>query len=54
MAFDHWSELKPTDDRCLTQLGGCVVVGKQGEALFSWVDNGICDVADFDDMIAAL
>jgi hypothetical protein len=29
-------------------------VGGGGEALYAWVDNGICDVADFDDMIAAL
>ena len=54
MSFDYWNELKPTDDRCLTQLGGCAVVGAGGEALYSWVDNGICDVADFDDMLAAL
>jgi len=54
MAFDNWEALKPTDDRCLTQLGGCVVVGADGEALYSWIDNGICDVADFDSIIAAL
>jgi len=54
MAFENWDALKPTDDRCLTQLGGCVVVGDEGHALFSWLDNGICDVADFDEMLASL
>ena len=54
MSFDNWSEMKPTDDRCLTQLGGCVIVGEKGEALYSWVDNGICDVANFDEMVESL
>jgi len=54
MAFDNWSALKPTDERCLTQLGGCTIVGADGEALYSWIDNGICDVADFDEMLATL
>jgi hypothetical protein len=34
----NWDALKPTDPRCLTQLGGCTVVGEGGETLFSWVD----------------
>ena len=34
--------------RCLTQLGGCAVVGEGGEPLFSWVDQGLCDVPDFE------
>lgn len=42
----HWSELKPVDDRCLTQHGGCTVVGPSGESLYSWVDRGLCDVPD--------
>ena len=25
--FKHWDALKPVDDRCLTPLGGCAVVG---------------------------
>ena len=40
----HWDELKPADDRCLTQLGGCAIVGPGGEPLYSWVDEGLCDV----------
>lgn len=54
MAFDNWEALKPTDDRCLTQLGGCAVVGPDGDAQFAWIDNGICDVPDFDDILNQL
>eukprot|EP00618_Florenciella_parvula_P001823 CAMPEP_0119477300 /NCGR_PEP_ID=MMETSP1344-20130328/7495_1 /TAXON_ID=236787 /ORGANISM="Florenciella parvula, Strain CCMP2471" /LENGTH=300 /DNA_ID=CAMNT_0007511263 /DNA_START=839 /DNA_END=1741 /DNA_ORIENTATION=+ len=49
----NWDALKPTDDRCLTQLGGCTVVEK-GEALYSWVDRGLCDVPDFDELVEAI
>lgn len=47
----HWEELKPSHPPCLTQLGGCAVVGPGGEALYSWVDRGLCDVPDFDEML---
>lgn len=50
----HWDALKPKDDRCLTQLGGCTVVGPGGEALYSWVDRGLCDVADMDELVEVL
>eukprot|EP00579_Thalassiosira_antarctica_P000098 CAMPEP_0201868912 /NCGR_PEP_ID=MMETSP0902-20130614/2620_1 /ASSEMBLY_ACC=CAM_ASM_000551 /TAXON_ID=420261 /ORGANISM="Thalassiosira antarctica, Strain CCMP982" /LENGTH=302 /DNA_ID=CAMNT_0048394323 /DNA_START=112 /DNA_END=1017 /DNA_ORIENTATION=+ len=40
----HWSVLKPVDDRCLTQFGGCTVVENGGNAIYSWVDRGLCDV----------
>ena len=52
--FTHWDALKPVDDRCLTQLGGCAVVGPAGEPLFSWVDEGLCDVPDFNELMDAL
>jgi hypothetical protein len=52
--FKNWEALKPAEDRCLTQLGGCAVVGEKGEALFSWVDQGLCDVPDFQDLVEAL
>ena len=52
--LEHWNALKPADDRCLTQLGGCTVVGSGGEALYSWVDNGLCDVPDMNDLIDVL
>jgi len=47
----HWNELKPVDDRCLTQLGGCAVVRADGKSVYSWVDKGLCDVPDFDDVL---
>lgn len=50
----HWEALKPVDDRCLTQLGGCTVVGPGGETLYSWVDRGLCDVPDMHELIEAL
>lgn len=50
----HWSELKPVDDRCLTQLGGCTVVEPDGTVMYSWVDRGLCDVPDIDDLLNAI
>ena len=50
----YWNELKHVDDRCLTQLGGCTVVGPGGEALYSWIDQGLCDVADVQDILDAI
>jgi len=50
----HWSELKPVDDRCLTQYGGCTVVEKGGNAVYSWVDRGLCDVPDMHDILEVL
>ena len=49
----HWEELKPSDERCLTQLGGCALVGPGGEPLFSWVDRGLCDLPDMEDVLDA-
>jgi len=49
-----WEALKPADDRCLTQLGGCVVTGAGGEPIFSWVDQGLCDIPDFQDLLDTL
>ena len=46
LQLKNWDDLKYVDDRCLTQLGGCCVVGEGGNALFSWVDQGLCDVVD--------
>jgi len=50
----HWSKLKPVDDRCLTQYGGCTVVQKGGNAIYSWVDRGLCDVPDMHDILEVL
>jgi len=52
--MEHWEVLKPVDDRCLTQLGGCTVVGDDGKAIYSWVDRGLCDVPDMDDILSVL
>ena len=46
--------MQPADARCLTQLGGCTVVGAGGVATYSWVDRGLCDLPDFDEMIDEL
>ena len=53
VSLAKWDELKPTDDRCLTQLGGLVVV-KDGEMIYEWRDNGICATADFEKVLEAL
>jgi hypothetical protein len=50
----NYDTLAPADKRCLTQLGGCTVVGPGGDALYSWVDNGLCDVPDMHDLMDAL
>ena len=50
----HYDELKPADDRCLTQLGGCAVVGPGGAPIYSWVDRGLCDVPDFEALLEAI
>ena len=81
--FANYDELKPVDDRCITQLGGCAVVdasgevvkykhwelkptgnlhrcdhwhsrGTLGEAIYSWLDQGLCDIPDFLDVLQAL
>lgn len=54
MQAQEWGKLKPADPRCLTQLGGCTVVGGDGVALYSWVDRGLCDIPDFEEILAAL
>ena len=48
-----WEELQPTDERCLTQLGGLVAV-RDGEVVYEYRDDGICAVADFEQLLKAL
>ena len=50
----HWDELKPVDDRCLTQLGGCTIVSDDGVPIYSWLDTGLCDIPDFDKLLSEL
>ena len=52
--FKNWDALKPDEPQCLTQLGGCAVVGGGGEPLYSWVDRGLCDLPDFQELIDSL
>ena len=47
----YWDKLKPVVDDCLTQLGGCAVVQADGTSMYSWVDKGLCDVPDMDDLL---
>ena len=54
VSLAHWDELKPTDERCLTQLGGLVAVDADGRTLYEWRDGGICHVADFEALCEAL
>ncbi|KAJ1451863.1 hypothetical protein M885DRAFT_569395 [Pelagophyceae sp. CCMP2097] len=54
VSINNWDALKPVDDRCLTQLGGCALFDEQNELTFFWRDNGICNVADFDALLEAL
>jgi hypothetical protein len=54
VSLERWSDLQPVDDRCLTQLGGLLVVDDNGRALYEWRDNGICNVADFEKVLESL
>jgi len=57
VSIQNWGSLAPDVDKhpqVLTQLGGCVVVDEKGEVLYEFKDPGICAVANFDDVLAAL
>jgi len=54
LQLKNWDELKHVDDRCLTQLGGCTIVGPGGEPLYSWIDQGLCDVPAMESLLDAL
>ena len=56
ISFKHWKELAPSEDNLnvLTQLGGCVVLDGEGVVKWEFRDRGICDVANFEDMIDEL
>ena len=53
VSLANWKELAPEDERCLTQLGGCVVQSG-AEVKYAWKDGGICNTANFEDVLAAL
>ena len=54
MQISRYGELGPKDPRCLTQLGGMVVVGAGGAPEYAWLDRGLCDLPDFEDVLGAL
>ncbi len=54
VSLAEWDDLKPTDERCLTQLGGLVAVGADGGVAYEWRDDGICHTADFEALLEAL
>jgi hypothetical protein len=54
LSLARWSDLQPVNDKCLTQLGGLVVVDGDKGAMYEWRDNGICNVADFEKVLQAL
>jgi len=53
VSLARWEELQPTDDRCLTQLGGLLCV-RDGATLYEYRDNGICATCDFEKLVEAL
>ena len=53
ISLAEWDALQPTDERCLTQLGGLVAI-RDGKILFEYRDGGICNVCNFETLIAAL
>ena len=54
MQISRYGDLGPKDPRCLTQLGGMVVVGAGGEPEYAWLDKGLCDLPDFEGVLGAL
>jgi len=53
LSLASWDELQPTDERCLTQLGGLVAV-RDGAVVYEYRDNGICAACDFEELLKAL
>lgn len=58
ISIKNWKDLAPDEEALqngvLTQLGGCIVIDKDGSTLFEWRDPGICAVANFEDILEAL
>lgn len=55
ISLKSWDELAPDgealDAGVLTQLGGCLIVDENGNAIYEWRDPGICAVANFEDIM---
>jgi hypothetical protein len=58
LSLQHWEKLRPSDSALaqgvLTQLGGVLVLGPNGQPFYQWRDDGICHVADFEDILEKL
>ena len=58
VSLQHWSALKPSDDALaagvLTQLGGLLLLDPAGHVSYQWRDQGICHVANFEDVLKKL
>jgi hypothetical protein len=56
ISLKYWEELKPTEIELerglLTQLGGVIVFNPQNRIQYKWLDDGICHVCDFDDLLS--
>ena len=58
VSLKNWSSLKPSDEALkagvLTQLGGLAVYSFDGEVKYKHVDDGICDVCKFENILENL
>ena len=55
ISIKNWKELAPSDAELeagvLTQLGGCIICDGNGNEVFSYKDQGICCVTNFEDIL---
>jgi hypothetical protein len=55
ISLQNWDKLKPTqeelNDGVLTQLGGCLVLSNSKDIKYEWRDEGICHVANFEEIL---
>ena len=58
VSLSNWEDLKPSDEALkqgvLTQLGGCAVYDSEARPVFTFLDQGICNVANFNDIFDTL
>ena len=58
VSIQNWEDLKPSDAALkagvLTQLGGCAVYDSGGAEVFTYRDEGICNVVKFEDILDKL
>lgn len=56
ISIPNWKSLAPSESNLnvLTQLGGLVITDENGAPRWEWRDKGICDVANFEDILDSL